>query len=34
VQSAAWQIIADALRARGRNQEAADADRRASLAGG
>ena len=34
VQSAAWQVIADSLRARGRNQEAADADRRASLAGG
>ncbi len=33
VQSAAWQVIADSLRARGRNQEAADADRRASLAG-
>ena len=33
VQSAAWRLIAQSLRSRGRNQEAADADRRASLAG-
>jgi uncharacterized protein HemY len=31
-QSAAWQLIADSLKARGRNAEAADAERRASLA--
>jgi len=34
VQSAAWQVIAESLRARGRNQEASEADRRASLASG
>jgi len=33
VQSAAWRLIAQSLRSRGRNQEAAEADRRASLAG-
>jgi tetratricopeptide (TPR) repeat protein len=30
VQSAAWRLIADSLRSRGRNQEAAEADARAS----
>jgi tetratricopeptide (TPR) repeat protein len=30
-QSAAWRVIAESLRARGRNQEAADAERRAGL---
>ena len=34
VQSAAWQLIAASLRARGRNQEASEAERRASLASG
>jgi hypothetical protein len=29
-QSSAWHLIADALRARGKNGEAADADRHAS----
>jgi predicted Zn-dependent protease len=32
-QSSAWRLIADALRARGRNGEAAEADRRASALG-
>jgi tetratricopeptide (TPR) repeat protein len=31
-QSAAWQVIAESLRARGRNAEAAEADQQASLA--
>jgi len=32
VQEAAWRLIAESLRARGRNQEASEAERRANLA--